>query len=257
MKTDGKAGFVKSRIWDTLFTKLKQAYKRQGIGYILKTGSKMAIELPKNGFLVWYYRKFMSSRTFTFQGKKYHYLIHPYCSSWKNERAVVIPIMKEILDRYESEKKCILEVGNTLSYIYPVSYDILDKYEIVDGVINEDVVDFNPSKKYDLIFSVVSMQHIGWDEIPREPTKIIRALKNLNRLLTSGGQLIVGLGWGYNPEIDKLLKDGSLYFDKQYYLKRISGLEWEEVPFEEIENTTYDVSVPTSTGIAICLSKKK
>ena len=112
----------------------------------------------------------------------------------------------------------------------------MDKYEVSNGVINEDVVTFNPPNHYDLIFSIVTMQCIGWDEIPREPTKIILALKNLKRLLSSDGQLIVALGLGYNPEMDKLLNEGKLCFDKQYYLKRISNINWKEVRYEEVKN---------------------
>lgn len=248
---------VKTRIWNTLIAKSRQAYERRGLGYVLKIGLKMALDTPKNSFSFWYYKSFKSSKTFIFQGKKYDYLIHPYCTSWKNERAVTIPIIWDIVKAFEAKGKRILEVGNTLSYVYPVSHDILDKYEIMDGVINEDVVTFSPAKEYDLIFSIVSMQCIGWDEIPREPTKIVRAIHNLNRILASDGQLIVGLGLGYNHEMDKLLKNGKLKFDRQYYLKRISNCKWKEVTWEEIENIKYDESVPTSRGIIICILYKK
>jgi SAM-dependent methyltransferase len=248
---------VKTSIWDTLSLKSKQAYERKGIGYLLKVGIKMSLEIPKNSILLWYYRRANRSKTFSFQGKTYHYLVHPYCTSWKNERAVVIPIFNDILKQCEAKGKKVLEVGNTLSYVYPVSHDILDKYEIADGVINEDVVTFNPGKQYDLIFSVVSMQCIGWDEVPRDSTKILATLKNLNRLLTSDGQLLLGLGLGYNPEMDKLLKKGVLGFDKVIYLKRISELQWKEVASKDIEDANYDESVPTSTLLAICMSNKK
>jgi SAM-dependent methyltransferase len=248
---------VKTSIWDTLYLKSKQAYERKGIRYMLKVGIKMSLEIRKNSIFLWYYRRGNKSKTFLFQGKTYHYLIHPYCTSWKNERAVVIPIFKDILKKCEDKGKKILEVGNTLSYVYPVSHDILDKYEIVDGVINEDVVTFSPGKQYDMIFSVVSMQCIGWDEVPRDSTKILGTLKNLNKLLTPDGQLLLSLGLGYNPEMDKLLKKGVLGFDKIFYLKRISELEWKEVAHEDIEDAKYDESVPTSTILAICISNKK
>jgi hypothetical protein len=51
-----------------------------------------------------------------------------------------------------------------LSYYFKVDHDILDKYEIIDGVINEDVVDFNPLKRYDLIISILSLPSVGWYE---------------------------------------------------------------------------------------------
>jgi hypothetical protein len=98
-----------------------------------------------------YYRIFRSKETFEFQGNAYHYLFNAYCPTWKNERAAILPIAWNILQKYRQQKKRILEVGNVLSYVFEVDHDILDKYEITGGVINEDVVDFNPSKRYDLI----------------------------------------------------------------------------------------------------------
>ena len=56
-----------------------------------------------------------------------------------------------------------------------------DMHEIIDGVINEDVVDFNPSKPYDLITSIFTLQSVGLDESPREPAKILRAMENLKK----------------------------------------------------------------------------
>lgn len=144
-----------------------------------------------------------------------------------------------------------------MSYVYPVGHDILDKYEIAEGVINEDVVSFCPGKSYDLIFSIVTMQCIGWDEFPRDSTKILPTLKNLNRLLTPEGKIMVTLGLGYNTEMDKLLKRGVLGFDEISYMKKNSDFEWIEATYEDIENAKYDKSGPTSTALAICTSKKK
>lgn len=217
----------------------------------------MALEIPKNSFLLWYHRRYNKSKTFLFQGKRYRYLIHPYCTSWKNERAVAIPIFKEMVNQCQRSGKQALEIGNTMSYVYPVSHDILDKYEIAEGVINEDVVTFCPGKCYDLIFSVVTMQCIGWDEFPRDSAKILPTLKNLNRLLTPDGQIVATLGLGYNTEMDRLLKKGALGFDKISYMKKISNFAWIEATYEDIKNAKYDKSAPTSTALAICTSKKK
>lgn len=252
MGSDSKFGrLVKTSIWDTIFENAKHTYERKGLDSVLLIGLKMAFNIPKNRFLFWYYKTFRSSDTFEFQGNTYHYLIHPYCTSWKNERAVIIPIIWKLVKTYLAQGKRILEVGNTLSYVYPVSHDIVDKYEITDGVINEDVVSFRPNKQYDLIFSIVSMQCIGWDETPREPTKILPAMENMMNLLAPGGQIFVFLGLGYNYEMDKLLRNGILKFDKQYYLKRISSFKWQEVSWEEINDASYDESVPTSIGIVL------
>ncbi len=58
----------------------------------------------------------------------------------------------------------------------------------MDGVINEDVVDFKPSKKYDFIFSLMSLQCVGWYESPQEPRKFLRAIENLKTILLKMGR---------------------------------------------------------------------
>jgi hypothetical protein len=62
------------------------------------------------------------------------------------------------------KERNILEIGNVLSHYFPVNHDIVDKYEKADGVINQDVVHFYSPKKYDLIVSVSTLEHVGWDE---------------------------------------------------------------------------------------------
>ena len=56
------------------------------------------------------------------------------------------------------------------------------KYEIVGGMINEDVVEFHPSKQYDLIISIF-ISSVGWEETSRDPMKTLYAINNLKRLL--------------------------------------------------------------------------
>ena len=43
-------------------------------------------------------------------------------------------------------------------------HDVLDKYEKGNNVINDDVVSFSTEVKYDLIVSVSTLEHVGWDE---------------------------------------------------------------------------------------------
>ena len=201
--------------------------------------------------LVWYYKKFRSSESFEFDGNTYRYLFHPYVATWRNERAAVIPIIWDIVKRNREQEKRILEVGNMLSYYFKVDHDILDKYEIINGVINEDVVDFNPIKRYDLIISILSLSNVGWYEDPQDPNKVLRAINNLNRLLAPGGQIVVALDLGYNPGMDKMLKSGELRFDKHYYLKRISGYKWKEVDGLDLDKVKYDDSIPTANEVLI------
>jgi cyclopropane fatty-acyl-phospholipid synthase-like methyltransferase len=42
------------------------------------------------------------------------------------------------------------------------------------GMINEGVVDFHPSKRYDIIVSISTFEHIGLDEKPKDPKKVLK-----------------------------------------------------------------------------------
>jgi SAM-dependent methyltransferase len=243
-----------------------KAYKREGLYYVIRVSAKTIFRY----LLAWYYKIFRSSEGFKFHGNTYRYLFHPYVTTWRNERAAVIPIIWDIVKKSREQRKRILEVGNVLSYYFKVDHDIIDKYEIMDGLINEDVVDFNPLKRYDLIISILSLTSVGWYEdiearrtgtnspwiSPQDPNKVLRAINNLNRLLVPGGQMVVALDLGYNPGMDKLLKSGELRFDKHYYLKRISGYKWKEVDGLDLNEVKYDKSIPSANEILIGVINK-
>jgi hypothetical protein len=222
----------------------RSAYKDKGLYYFIRTVPKYLLEVC-----------IKSSETFDFQGNTYHYLFHTYCTTWKNERAAIIPIAWEIVKKYQEQNKKILEIGNVMSYYYHVNHDILDKYEIVDRVINEDVVDFNPSKLYDLIISLFTLQGVGLDESPREPAKILRAIENLKKILASDGQIIVIHVLGAHKEVDELLKNGILKFSSQFYLKRISDYKWKEAKWNDVKDLGYVHSIPTANGVVMGVIK--
>lgn len=185
-----------------------------------------------------YCRLFESSKTFSFQGRDYPYFFHSYNLAWRNERAVEIPIARGFLSAHAGHE--ILEVGNVLPHYLDVEYDILDKYEVSDGVINEDALHFDPGKKYDLIISISTLEHIGWDEYPLDPGKAMSVMMNLSGLLAPGGELIATFPLGYNPGFDRLLEQKQIPFTEIFALRRIpGGNEWAEADFESVRGTRY------------------
>ena len=159
------------------------------------------------------------NREFIFNGKKYRYFYHPYNTTWKNERKVEIPIIYELLE--QNQGKRILEVGRVLPHYFSVSHDVLDKYEKGKNVINEDVVDFTPPGKYDLIVSISTLEHIGWNEAPKEPEKAAKAIENLKRCLNPGGKIVFTVPIGQNPHLDNLIRNKTIRTDKLYYFNEI------------------------------------
>ncbi len=191
------------------------------------------------------------TKTFRFDGREYEYLYHPYNRTWKNERGVEIPIFREILLQHESQR--ILEVGNVLSHYFPIQHDVVDKYEVSPGVINKDIVEFIPQHKYDLIVSISTLEHVGWDEQPQEPAKLLQAIEHLrSACLAPGGNLVASLPVGYNKFFDGLLRDGKSPFTTQHLLKRISTQNyWVESDWNGCKDATYGRFVAHAICIGI------
>jgi hypothetical protein len=240
-----------------LFQKIRavpRVSKEKGIYWVICDGTRY---LSFDSF--WsYYLRLSRSRTFAFEGHTYSYFFHEYNRTWANERAVEIPIVWEMMKKYRGKR--ILEVGNVLSHYFKVDHDIVDKYERANGVINQDIVVFRPPRKYDLIVSISTLEHVGMDEkqTPTEPRKILRAVESLKSLLVSGGKMIITLPIGYTLELDELLKEGKIEFAKRYCLKRISmDNKWVETDWNGIQNTKYSFPFPAANGLIIGLIERQ
>ncbi len=193
-------------------------------------------------------------RTFTFKGEKYQYFFHKYNEAWGNERSVEIPIIKKYVDKYDCDD--ILEVGNVLSHYFKTCHDVVDKYEKAVGVINQDVVDYNPKKQYKLIVSISTLEHVGWDEQPKDPEKVFLAMNNLKDCLVNGGTLVVTMPIGANPHLDNYLKTGRIKFTENYYLKRISkDNRWVELGSDFIKGN-YSSPYPLANVLFVGIYQK-
>ena len=249
-----------------LISKVKEAYKREGGFYVIHSGIKMIYNQAfKKSYNFIYCKLLIHMKppgTFTLQGQPYPYFYHPHNTTWKNERAVEIPIILEKIQFYHYQGGRILEVGNVLSNYVHFQHDVVDKYDKADGVINQDVVDFQPSEneKYDLIVSISTIEHVGWDETPRDPKKIPLALENLTtKCLALGGEIVVTLPMGYNTYLDELLKEDKIFigFTEQYYLKRISDdNRWIQVGGGEIREAKYGTPFPYANMLVIGIIKR-
>src|SRR6476659_1445958 len=130
-----------------------------------------------------------SRGTFELQGRSYCYLYDRHKLTWLTERAVEVPVVQAIVD--DSAGKRVLEVGNVLSRYGPASHVVVDKYEHAPGVLNRDALELDGLGWFDLIVAISTLEHVGWDEHPRDSGKALRAVDALRRLLTPGGQLVI------------------------------------------------------------------
>ncbi|HYZ95468.1 MAG TPA: hypothetical protein VE524_02530, partial [Nitrososphaeraceae archaeon] len=85
----------------SLVSQAIKAYKRKGLYYVVRLS---AITIFRY-LLAWYYRKLRSSEEFRFHGNTYRYLFHPYVTTWRNERAAVIPIIWDIVKKSREQEK--------------------------------------------------------------------------------------------------------------------------------------------------------
>jgi len=202
-----------------------------------------------------FYKKIKRQNTFLFRGNKYYYFCSLPNSTWLNERSVEIPIVMEMVKKYHCRR--ILEIGNVLSNYLSFEHDIVDKYEIKSGIINQDVTEFKSTEKYDLIVSISTLEHVGWDETLRDDMKIPRAIENLKSLVRpEGGLIIVTLPIGYNLAMDRLLEERIIQFTEQYHLVRLSkGNEWKEVSWKVVQGAKYGSPFPAANGLVVGIIK--
>ena len=189
--------------------------------------------------------------SFSFDGKSYRYFYHSYNRTARNERCVEVPIVLDWMERYRGRR--ILEVGHVLGHYGRVGHDVVDKYEAAPGVIRADIAAFRPERPYDLIVSVSTLEHVGWDEEPKEPEKIHAALLHLRHVcLAAGGTLIATLPLGYNSFLDSALAAGRLPFVRVLYMRRLSKwAHWQECGAADVGEARYGAPYPGANEIAV------
>lgn len=188
-----------------------------------------------------------SRNHFYFQGERYRYLFHRYKRTWLTERAVEVPIVQSLVDRQAGR---VLEVGNVLSHYRPQRHLVVDKYERAPGVLNRDVLELGALGPFALIVAISTLEHVGWDEHPRDPGKALSALRRLQQLLEPDGQLVLTVPVGYNAAFDQALRDGAVPFSRVAALRRVGvGTRWEEVPPAEVWSAPYDFLLYAARGV--------
>lgn len=202
-----------------------------------------------------YYKVVHFQDTFKLKDQKFSYFIHPYNFTWRNERIVEIPIIKrEILD---SKGKDILEIGNVLSNYFVITHDVIDKYEKADNVINLDILDFKPKKRYDLIVSISTLEHIGWDEPEKDDKKVLKVIAQIKSLLKPGGKIMVTIPMGYNPFIDQYITNNQINFSEKFLLIRTSKKNiWLQASWDLNKNIKYNYPFPFANGVVVGIIDK-
>jgi SAM-dependent methyltransferase len=184
---------------------------------------------------------------FELAGERYPYLAHRYKLTWLTERAVEVPVVQAVVDRHAADR--VLEVGNVLSHYRSQRHLVVDKYERAPGVINRDVLELDALGRFELIVAVSTLEHVGWDEQPRDPGKAIRSVAALRSLLDPGGLLVITVPVGYNPPFDAALRAGEVPLRGAAALRRVSGTRWREVGVADVWSAPYDFLLYRARGV--------
>jgi glycosyltransferase involved in cell wall biosynthesis len=191
-----------------------------------------------------------SRRTFRFDDSDYHYLYHRYNNTWMNERSVEVPIARRAVEQRAGGD--VLEIGNVLSHYDAPPHEIVDKYEHGPGVRNIDVLDLEPERRWDLIVSVSTLEHVGVDDAPHDPDRGAQAAELLAGRLAPGGELLVTVPVGYNPDLDQSLADGVISGMDLRALRRVhAGPHWEEVEPRSVLGLSYDWRNSTARAVLV------
>jgi SAM-dependent methyltransferase len=188
---------------------------------------------------------------FEFDGVSYRYFAHPYNETWRNERAVEIPVAMRTLEQRGGSR--VLEVGNVLVHYGRAGHDVVDKYERASNrVVQADIVDFRTSARYDLIVAISTLEHVGFDEDVKDPAKPRRAVEHMTSLLAPGGELLVTIPLGYNAAVDRDLETGALGFDEVGYLRRLDRFNrWSEASASAVAGAAYGHPFAAANALAV------
>ncbi len=189
---------------------------------------------------------------FQLGGLSYPYMDRLYNISAINERRVEVPYFHSLVSEAASGTR-ILEVGNVISHYHPIEHAVIDKYEKSARVPlrNLDVAELPKDETYDLIVSISTLEHVGWDE-EEDPEKILRAIERLKAVLSPGGRLVFSVPVGYNPHLDRLLAARALPLTDALYLRRKTWAnEWEESDWLTLQGTQFGAPYPFANGLMI------
>jgi hypothetical protein len=219
---------------------IRKIVKEEGFGHLLST----SIAIIRK-FVV----QIVARPRFYFDGQWYKYAFHIYGKTWENERAVELPIVVSYLQQRPSAR--ILEVGNVLSHYTRINHTCVDKYERGRGVVNTDIVEYQPEAKFDLIICISTIEHIGVDDDPGHPWKVKQAIEKMISLLTEDGEIMMTFPIGYNLALDEIVRQGQYFTKARYLVRTTSDNQWRQVNYSSVKDSLFGSPFPFANALVV------
>ncbi|MFH0902320.1 MAG: hypothetical protein V2A73_16940 [Pseudomonadota bacterium] len=176
---------------------------------------------------------------FVFNGKRLPYFQHKYNHASENVRTIEVPIARWlIVDKLRHNARArVLEVGNVLGHYGEIHWPVLDVREQGETVINADIMAWDPPCLLDLIVSISTIEHVGFERYAEYTGSGVTPAAVLARMrgwLAPGGRLLATAPTGYNPALDEELRNGTLGADRLWAMRRVSDdNHWAECNLDE------------------------
>lgn len=163
---------------------------------------------------------------------------------YPTERQIEIPRALKLLEDHRE----VLEVGNVLRHHrQELKHTVVDLYESGEGIIQKDICEFNFKRKFDLVLSISTIEHVGFEY---DDDRLRRAAANLWRHTADGGTLFVSFPLGYNGALQKLIDEDLINFDRKECYRRSDYLEpWEPCDWEAAIKMGYGKA---ALAVALC-----
>jgi hypothetical protein len=189
-------------------------------------------------------------KTFLFEGATLDYFYRKYNITWVTERVLEVPIGLHCLAQAGSGNA--LEVGNVLGHYIKAEHTVLDKFERAHGIINQDILQYRPEKKFDLILSISTFEHIGYED-DGEPNaeKICAAISACQALLSPRGRLVITVPFGYNPYMDRFIAEERIKPDQATFYEKLNKLDWTETSKAQALKRKYAKPFPYANAIMV------
>ena len=119
--------------------------------------------------------------------------------------------------------------------------------DVADAVVECLEDSATAGRTYELVVSISTLEHVGWDEVPEEPDKAATALEHIAQL---GEKLLVTIPVGVHQRLESAFLTGP--FDDIAFLVKTGRLaRWAQRPIEERSRVRYGAPYAYGNGILV------